>query len=81
MFNITFNEVVCHIKLYFNSLIAPTPRSFTFYVYVSADSKDPSINAERLRALCILTYSDNVELQRSAALCFAELSERSEYGG
>ena len=39
--------------------------------------REHSLNDERLRALCILTYSDNTELQRSAALCFAELSESS----
>ncbi len=48
-------------------------------VYILSDeSKKPTISDEHLRALCILTYSDNAELQRSAALCFAELSERSE---
>lgn len=41
--------------------------------------KDATINGERLRALCILTYSDNLELQRSAALCYAEISAKSEY--
>ena len=47
-------------------------------VHVVGEAKDPSINDERLQALCILTYSDNVELQRSAALCFAEISQLSE---
>ena len=42
-------------------------------------SKVPTINDDRLKSLCILTYSDNVELQRSAALCFAEFSDRSKY--
>ena len=41
-------------------------------------SKVPTINDDRLKSLCILTYSDNVELQRSAALCFAEFSDRSK---
>ena len=42
-------------------------------------SKNPTINEQRLRALCILTYSDNEELQRSAALCYAEVSEKSRF--
>ncbi|KAJ3316222.1 Vacuolar protein 8 [Blyttiomyces sp. JEL0837] len=31
---------------------------------------------EPLRALCALTYSDNVDLQRSAALAFVEITEK-----
>lgn len=42
------------------------------------NTKGVSINEERLRALCILSYSDNTDLQRSAALCFAELGERMQ---
>ena len=45
---------------------------------VAVDSKETGMTADRLRALCILTYSDNIGLQRSAALCFAELSTRSK---
>lgn len=37
-----------------------------------------ALNAERLQSLCTLAYSDNAELQRSAALCFSEISERCE---
>lgn len=45
--------------------------------YLESEGIDnPTINDERLRALCILTYSDNEELQRSAALCYAEISDR-----
>ena len=36
----------------------------------------PTISEERLEALCTLTYSENSDLQRSAALCLAEISER-----
>ncbi|PIK33885.1 putative vacuolar protein 8 [Apostichopus japonicus] len=36
----------------------------------------PVLTPQRLRALCILTYSENSDLQRSAALCLAEISER-----
>ncbi|XP_071503216.1 uncharacterized protein [Diadema antillarum] len=36
----------------------------------------PTISEERLEALCTLTYSENADLQRSAALCLAEISER-----
>ncbi|ELU07119.1 hypothetical protein CAPTEDRAFT_96157, partial [Capitella teleta] len=33
------------------------------------------LTEDRLRDLCVLTYSDNIDLQRSAAQCFAELSQ------
>ncbi|XP_033640606.1 vacuolar protein 8-like [Asterias rubens] len=36
----------------------------------------PTLSEERLRAINILTYSHNDDLQRSAALCLAEISER-----
>lgn len=35
-----------------------------------------SMTEERLRHLCTLSYSENVELQRSSALCFYEISEK-----
>lgn len=34
---------------------------------------------EPLRALSTLVYSDNVDLQRSASLTFAEITERGRY--
>ncbi|XP_065843575.1 uncharacterized protein [Oscarella lobularis] len=37
---------------------------------------EANITDERLQALCTLTYSENVDLQRSAALCFSEISEK-----
>ncbi|XP_013398907.1 vacuolar protein 8 [Lingula anatina] len=46
-------------------------------MYLENDLGDsPTINEERLRALRVLTFSDNDELQQSAALCYAEISER-----
>lgn len=43
----------------------------------SSDEKaEPVLSSEHIRALSILTYSDNAELQRSAALCMLEISER-----
>ncbi|XP_060084838.1 uncharacterized protein LOC132564182 [Ylistrum balloti] len=39
---------------------------------------DPVLNNEHVRALSILALSDNVELQKSAALCFMEISERTK---
>ena len=38
----------------------------------------PSLSDDKLQSLCTLAYSENVDLQRSAALCFSEISERSE---
>lgn len=45
--------------------------------FFSSDEKaEPVLSSEHIRALSILTYSDNAELQRSAALCTLEISER-----
>ncbi|CAI7995357.1 Vacuolar protein 8 [Geodia barretti] len=46
--------------------------------YLEQDSNNPhkTISDDKLRDLCTLAYSDNVDLQRSAALCFSELSEK-----
>lgn len=45
--------------------------------YLEKDEKaEPVLSSEHIRALSILTYSDNAELQRSAALCTLEISER-----
>lgn len=38
-------------------------------------------SGEPLRALSTLVYSDNVDLQRSASLTFAEITERGACGG
>ncbi|XP_041361582.1 vacuolar protein 8-like [Gigantopelta aegis] len=47
--------------------------------YLETDAGQvPVISDEHLHALQILTYSDNEELQRSAALCFVEISERMQ---
>lgn len=52
-------------------------QNLTFY---SSDEKaEPVLSSEHIRALSILTYSDNAELQRSAALCMLEISERCKY--
>jgi vacuolar protein 8 len=36
-------------------------------------------SGEPLRALSTLVYSDNIDLQRSASLTFAEITERGTY--
>jgi hypothetical protein len=47
-------------------------------------SRDPDrsetnfFTGEPLRALSTLSYSENVDLQRSAALAFAEITEKCE---
>jgi hypothetical protein len=38
-------------------------------------------SGEPLRALSTLVFSDNVDLQRSASLTFAEITERGTYTG
>lgn len=50
-----------------------------FHVLISEANGEPVLTDEHIRALCILTYSDNTELQRSAALCFTEISDRSKF--
>jgi vacuolar protein 8 len=46
------------------------------YLEQDATNSYRSISDDKLRDLCTLAYSDNVDLQRSAALCFSELSEK-----
>lgn len=38
-------------------------------------------SGEPLRALSTLVFSDNIDLQRSASLTFAEITERGAYDG
>ncbi|KAH3844882.1 hypothetical protein DPMN_087148 [Dreissena polymorpha] len=38
------------------------------------ETKTPVLDEHHTRALGILTYSDNMELQKSAALCYSEIS-------
>jgi vacuolar protein 8 len=45
--------------------------------FLQNDEVSTEITSDRLSALRTLAYSDNVDLQRSAALCFSEISERS----
>ena len=37
------------------------------------------LSDERVRALRTLACSDNVDLKRSAALCYSEISEKSKF--
>jgi len=43
------------------------------------ETKNPVLDENHIRALGILTYSDNQDLQKSAALCYSEISEKSKY--
>ncbi|KAL4217568.1 Vacuolar protein 8 [Mactra antiquata] len=40
------------------------------------ETKNPVLDENHIKALSILTYSDNTDLQRSAALCYSEISEK-----
>ncbi|XP_077989675.1 uncharacterized protein LOC144444144 [Glandiceps talaboti] len=63
----------------YEPLLQPEERSAVndLLSYLNKDNGEKTtINEDRLRALLILTYSENTELQRSAALCYAEISER-----
>ncbi|WAR15900.1 VAC8-like protein [Mya arenaria] len=40
------------------------------------ETVNPVLDENHVRALGILTYSDNLELQKSAALCYREISEK-----
>lgn len=44
---------------------------------LGSDDGGTVITGDRLRALKTLAYSENVDLQRSAALCYSEISEKS----
>ncbi|XP_048780187.2 uncharacterized protein LOC125683261 isoform X2 [Ostrea edulis] len=46
-------------------------------LYLNKGEKtEPVLSREHIRALSILSYSDNYDLQRSASLCMLEISER-----
>ncbi|XP_069106513.1 uncharacterized protein [Argopecten irradians] len=47
-------------------------------LYYLEHEGEPVLTEEHVQALSILAFSDNVELQKSAALCFTEISERSK---
>lgn len=47
-------------------------------VFFSQRNETDFFTGEPLRALSTLVYSDNVDLQRSASLTFAEITERGE---
>ena len=49
-----------------------------FPIFSDSNTSHKTITDDKLRDLCTLAYSDNVDLQRSAALCFSELSEKCE---
>ena len=50
-----------------------------FYFTIPGETKNPVLTEEHIRALKILTFSDNRDLQTSAALCYSEVSEKSKY--
>ena len=56
----------------------------TFLVYLllllffPEETKNPVLDENHVRALGILTFSDNTELQKSAALCYSEISDKSK---
>lgn len=54
------------------------PRSVTNWPVQRAETD--FFSGEPLRALSTLVYSENVDLQRSASLTFAEITERGTYG-
>ena len=60
-------------------MYCPALQSEWFCFLIAEANGDPVLCEEHVRAMCILSYSDNAELQRSAALCFTEVSERSKY--
>ena len=52
------------------------PASSQQRTYISQRAETDFFSGEPLRALSTLVYSDNVDLQRSASLTFAEITER-----
>lgn len=44
-------------------------------LYLDSTPASRRLSSDRLESLRTLAYSDNTELQRSAALCFSELSD------
>lgn len=53
-------------------------RSFGPFTYPADRSETNFFTGDPLRSLSTLSYSENVDLQRSAALAFAEITEKYE---
>ena len=53
-----------------------TPYSFLCCPSLAVDIGQPT--EEQMRSLLYVSYSERVDLQRTAALCFAEISDRSK---
>jgi vacuolar protein 8 len=52
------------------------PRPFSLLTTLADRSETNFFTGDPLRALSTLSYSPNVDLQRSAALAFAEITEK-----
>jgi vacuolar protein 8 len=70
-------EAVADLLGFLENVPFPTiqPRSFISNILLQRAETD-FFSGEPLRALSTLVYSDNIDLQRSASLTFAEITER-----
>ena len=68
-----------HIHVYYVHIHVYYVHIHVYYVHIDSNNSYKTISEDKLRDLCTLAYSDNVDLQRSAALCFSELSEKCKF--
>jgi vacuolar protein 8 len=71
-------EAVADLLQYLENVRPPSPTSI-YYMHLLIPlqrGETDFFSGEPLRALSTLVFSDNVDLQRSASLTFAEITER-----
>lgn len=62
-------------------VVAPLPTAESSSADSPQRGETDFFSGEPLRALSTLVFSDNIDLQRSASLTFAEITERGAYIG
>ena len=52
---------------------------YSIFILLESPTNVRRLSIDRLQSLQTLAYSDNIDLQKSAALCFSEISETCKY--
>jgi vacuolar protein 8 len=69
-------EAVADLLGFLENVPLPAASTTTPHTDSSQRAETDFFSGEPLRALSTLVYSDNIDLQRSASLTFAEITER-----
>lgn len=73
-------EAVADLLGFLENVLHPAPPVVAIPTDLSQRADTDFFSGEPLRALSTLVYSDNIDLQRSASLTFAEITERGIFG-